>query len=269
MIDLLFIKAIILGIVEGATEFIPVSSTGHLIIAREWLGWNDDRADVFIVFIQLPAILAVVWMYRQKIWDVVRTLRSRWESRRLAYNLVLGTLPAAIIGLPTEKWVEANLYTVPTVAAALIVGGLLIFLIEAKHHRTTVFNVDDIPIKLAIGVGMIQVLAMLWPGLSRSGATIMGGLLLGMSRLAAAEFSFFLAIPAMIGATAVKMWQFRETMTVADVPIFAIGAVVSFISALIAIRALIKFVSNHTFRSFAWYRIAIGVLLLLTFWGPL
>ena len=132
-----------------------------------------------------------------------------------------------------------------------------------------VFSVDDIPIRLAIGVGMIQVLAMLWPGLSRSGATIMGGLMLGLSRVAATEFSFFLAIPAMFGATAVKMWEFRTAMTAADVPIFAIGAVVSFLSALVAIKALISFVSQHTFRGFAWYRIAVGILLLLVFWGPL
>ena len=265
MIDLPLIKAFILGIVEGATEFIPVSSTGHLIIASDWLNWSDARADFFIVFIQLPAILAVVWMYRRKIWDVVRTLPSRWESRRLAYNLVLGTLPAVIVGLPTDRWVEEHLYRVETVAAALIVGGLLIFWIEAKHHRTYVHNVDDIPIRLAIGVGMIQVLAMLWPGLSRSGATIMGGLLLGLSRVAATEFSFFLAIPAMFGATGVKMWEYREMMTVADLPIFAVGAVVSFISALVAIRALIAFVSAHSFRGFAWYRIGLGVILLLFF----
>lgn len=261
MIDLLYIKAIILGLIEGATEFIPVSSTGHLIIAGEWLNWNDRRADVFIIFIQLPAILAVVWLYRKKIWDVVRTLPSRWESRRLAYNLILGTLPAVIIGLPTDRWVEANLYNVPSVATALIVGGLLIFWIEARHHRTTVNSVDDIPIKLAIGVGMIQVLAMLFPGLSRSGATIMGGLLLGLSRVAATEFSFFLAIPAMFGATAVKLWEFRAEMTAADIPVFAIGAVVSFVSALIAIKALIAFVSQHSFRPFGWYRIALGVFL--------
>ncbi|HEX6926469.1 MAG TPA: undecaprenyl-diphosphate phosphatase [Longimicrobiaceae bacterium] len=269
MIDLLLIKAFILGIVEGATEFIPVSSTGHLIIASEWLDWKGDQADVFIVFIQLPAILAVVWLYRKKIWEVIRTLPSRWQSRRLAYNLVLGTLPAVVVGLPTDRWVEEHLYTVPTVAAALIVGGLLIFWIEAKHHRSFVESIDDIPMRLALGVGMIQVLAMLWPGLSRSAATIMGGLLLGLSRVAATEFSFFLAIPAMVGATAVKLWEYRELMTPADVPVFAVGAVVSFVSALIAIRALVAFVSHHSFRGFAWYRIAIGVLLLFVFWGPL
>lgn len=269
MIDLLLIKAAVLGLVEGLTEFIPVSSTGHLIIAREWLNWTDRRADVFIIFIQLPAILAVVWHYRRKIWDVTRTLGNRWESRRLAYNLVIGTLPAVIIGLPTDTWVEENFYSILTVAAALVAGGLLILWIEKGKHVVTVGTVDDIPIRMALGVGLIQVLAVLFPGISRSGATIMGGLILGMSRVAATEFSFFLAIPAMFGATAIKLLEARDALSFADLPVFAVGAVVSFISALVAIRALIAFVSAHTFRGFAWYRIAFGGLLFMVYWGVL
>jgi undecaprenyl-diphosphatase len=266
---LLLWKALILGLVEGATEFIPVSSTGHLILAREWLNWKDTRSDVFIVFIQLPAILAVVWMYRKKIWDVVGTLGSREPSRRLALNLVIGTLPAVIIGLPTDDWVEAHLYNVVSVATALVVGGLAILLIERREHPSHVRTVDDIPLKLAIGVGLFQVLAVLFPGVSRSAATIMGGLLLGLSRLAATEFSFFLAIPAMVGATAIKLWDYKEHLTVADLPVFAVGAVVSFVSALLVIRGLIRLVSRSTFIPFAWYRIVLGVVLIAVYWNEI
>jgi undecaprenyl-diphosphatase len=262
-------RAAILGVVEGATEFIPVSSTGHLILAREWLNWTDARADAFIIFIQLPAILAVVWLYRAKLWEVARTLDSRPESRRLVYNVLLGTLPAVVIGLPTDEWVERHLYAPIPVAAALIVGGLAILWIERWKHTVRVPTVDTIPIRLALGVGMFQVLAVLFPGVSRSGATIMGGLVLGLSRIAATEFSFFLAIPAMFGATALKLWEGREVLSVADLPVFAVGAVVSFVSAVIVIRALIAFVSNNTFIPFAWYRIALGALLFVMYWGTL
>lgn len=264
----LFVKAIILGLVEGATEFIPVSSTGHLIVAREWLNWTDARSDVFIIFIQLPAILAVVWMYRRKIADVVSTLGSREESRRLAYNLILATLPAVIIGLPTEALVEQYMYGVLPVALALIVGGIAIFLIERRHRpeHVRIATVDDIPIRLAIFVGCIQVLAVVFPGVSRSGATILGGLLLGLSRLAATEFSFFLAIPAMFGATIMKLYGARDLLTVNDVPLFVVGGLVSFLSALYVIRALLNFVSRNTFIPFAWYRVGFGILLLILYW---
>ncbi len=264
----LFVKAIILGLVEGATEFIPVSSTGHLIVAREWLNWTDARSDVFIIFIQLPAILAVVWMYRRKIADVVTTLGSREESRRLAYNLILATLPAVIIGLPTEALVEQYMYGVLPVALALVVGGIAIFLIERRHRpeHVRIATVDDIPIRLAIFVGCIQVLAVVFPGVSRSGATILGGLLLGLSRLAATEFSFFLAIPAMFGATVMKLYGARDLLTVNDVPLFVVGGLVSFLSALYVIRALLSFVSRNTFIPFAWYRVGFGILLLILYW---
>lgn len=264
----LFVKAIILGLVEGATEFIPVSSTGHLIVAREWLNWTDARSDVFIIFIQLPAILAVVWMYRRKIADVVTTLGSREESRRLAYNLILATLPAVIIGLPTEALVEQYMYGVLPVALALVVGGIAIFLIERRHRpeHVRIATVDDIPIRLAIFVGCIQVLAVVFPGVSRSGATILGGLLLGLSRLAATEFSFFLAIPAMFGATVMKLYGARDFLTVNDVPLFVVGGLVSFLSALYVIRALLSFVSRNTFIPFAWYRVGFGILLLILYW---
>src|SRR5690606_8233463 len=218
-------------------------------------------------FFQLPAILAVVWHYRAKIAGVVRTLGARWESRRLADNLVIGTLPAVVIRLPTDRWVEEHLYSLPTLAVALVIGCLLILWSEPAQHRVTASTVDDIPVRIALGVGLIQVLAVIFPGMSRSGATIMGGLVLGMSRVAATEFSFFLAIPAMTGATAIKLWEARDALSLADAPVFALGGAVSFVSALLVIRALLAFVSNNTFRPFAWYRIALGLLLLVWYWS--
>jgi undecaprenyl-diphosphatase len=265
----LLAKAVVLGLVEGATEFIPVSSTGHLIVAREWLNWTDERADVFIIFIQLPAILAVVWMYRAKIFHVVKTLGSREQSRRLAWNLIIATIPAVVIGLPTEDWVDAHLYNTVSVAIALILGGIAIFAIERWRREVRVLTVDDIPVKLALLIGIFQVLAVIFPGVSRSGATILGGLSLGLSRAAATEFSFFLAIPAMFGATIVKLIGARDLLTASDAPIFLAGAVVSFLSALYVIRALLAFVSKNTFIPFAWYRIGFGVLLLILYWRGL
>jgi undecaprenyl-diphosphatase len=172
-----------------------------------------------------------------------------------------------VIGLPTDQWVESHLYNPIAVSTALVVGGLLILWIERVRHRVTVEDVDDVPIRLALGVGIIQVLAVLFPGVSRSGATIMGGLVLGLSRVAATEFSFFLAIPAMFGATAVKLWEARDLLTVADAPAFAVGGVVSFLSALLVIRALLRFVSRHDFRGFAWYRIAFGLVIIAFYWN--
>jgi undecaprenyl-diphosphatase len=262
------LKAAVLGLVEGITEFIPVSSTGHLILVQNWLGLAGDRKwNAFIVFIQLPAILAVVWLYRQKIIDVVRGLRSDPSSRRLAISLVLATLPAAIIGFPTEDWVERHLFRPFPVAMALVVGGIAILLIERYFTRPRIDDVDAIPVKTAVGIGFMQVLAMLFPGLSRSGATIMGGMTLGLSRTAATEFSFFLAIPAMLGASIVKMGDVADVMTAEDIPVFAVGSIVSFLSALVVIRALIRYVSRNTFTPFAWYRIVFGIILLAIYWN--
>ena len=262
------LKAAILGLVEGITEFLPVSSTGHLILVQSWLGLSGDRKwNAFIIFIQLPAILAVVWLYRKKIFDVVRGLRSDPSSRRLTISLILATLPAAIIGIPTEDWVERHLFRPFPVALALVLGGVAILLIERYFTRPRIEDVDSIPVKTAVGVGFMQVLAMLFPGLSRSGATIMGGMTLGLSRTAATEFSFFLAIPAMLGASIVKMGDVADVMTTADIPVFAVGAIVSFLSALVVIRALIRYVSRNTFTPFAWYRIVFGIILLAVYWN--
>lgn len=260
------VDAVILGVVEGATEFIPVSSTGHLILAQNWLGFTGTKENAFIIFIQLGAILAVLWMYRRKFAEVVTTLPSREPSRRLALNLVIATLPAVVIGLPTEDWIEANLFRPVVVAAVLVLGGVAILLIERRRRTPDVEAVDDLSWKLALGVGLFQVLAILFPGLSRSGATIMGGLLLGMSRPAATEFSFFLAVPAMLGASIIKLSGVADVLTTADIPVFATGFVVAFASALVVIRWLVGFVSKHTFTGFAWYRIAFGIALLLLMW---
>lgn len=262
----LFLKAVILGLVEGATEFIPVSSTGHLILAQDWLNFQGHKENAFIIFIQLGAILAVVWVYRAKILNVLRTWRTP-ESRRLMINLVIATIPAVVIGLPTDDWIEAHLFKPFPVALALVVGGVAILLVERMVKRHTVESVDDIPLSKALGVGLFQVLAILWPGMSRSGATILGGLGLGLSRTAATEFSFFLAIPAMLGATIIKMGDIMDVATASDVPVFATGFIVAFLSALVVIRKLIAYVSKNTFRPFAWYRIVIGVVLVAWYWN--
>jgi undecaprenyl-diphosphatase len=259
-------KAAVLGVVEGATEFIPVSSTGHLILFQDWLGFQGPKENAFIIFIQLGAILAVVWMYRAKIVHVLRTWRDP-VSRRLMLNIVIATLPAVIVGVPTEEWIEAHLFRPFPVALALVVGGVAILLVERAFRKPSVQEVDDIPVAKAIGVGCFQVLAMLWPGLSRSGATIMGGLSLGLSRKAATEFSFFMAIPAMFGATLIKMGDIADVTTAADIPVFATGFVVAFASALLVIRWLIAFVSSNSFAGFAWYRIVLGIVLLVFYWG--
>jgi len=262
----LFLKAVILGLVEGATEFIPVSSTGHLILFQDWLNFEGKKENAFIIFIQLGAILAVVWVYRQKIADVLRTWRTP-KSRGLMINLVVATIPAVVIGVPTEEWIEARLFKPFPVALALVVGGIAILLVERYCRRPTVESVDDIPLSKAVGVGLFQVLAMIWPGFSRSGATIMGGLGLGLSRTAATEFSFFMAIPAMLGASLIKMGDIMDVATAADVPVFATGFIVAFISALVVIRGLLAYVSKNDFKPFAWYRIAIGIVLIAWYWN--
>ena len=262
----LLIKAIILGLVEGATEFIPVSSTGHLILVQNWLNFTGEKENAFIIFIQLGAILAVLWLYRVKLWQVAVRWPHDEKARRLIINLILGTLPAVVIGLPTEDWIEAHLFKPLPVALALVVGGVAILLIERWHKRVTVATVDDIPLAKALGVGAIQVLAILFPGISRSGATIIGGLTLGLSRVAATEFSFFLAIPALFGATLIKLMDARDVISTADLPLFAVGFVVAFVSALVVIRWLVTLVAHRSFTGFAWYRIIFGLTLLLLFW---
>lgn len=257
----LLLKAALLGLVEGATEFIPVSSTGHLILASEWLGLVDERAKTFDIFIQLGAILAIVWIYRNRLARSVADARNDPDSRRFLLNLMVAFLPAAVVGFLTHEWIKSELFNPGVVAIALIAGGILILLIERWPPQTRVHHVGGIPPRLALGIGMAQVLSLI-PGTSRSGATIMGGYALGLSRTAATEFSFFLAIPTMLAATVYDLLKSWSVLSVTDIPMFAVGFIVSFVSAVIVVKAFLTYVSNHTFGVFAWYRIALGVILL-------
>jgi undecaprenyl-diphosphatase len=258
----LLLKAALLGLVEGATEFIPVSSTGHLILASDWLGLVDERAKTFDIFIQLGAILAIVWIYRVRLARWVGDARTDPGSRRFLLNVILAFLPAAIVGFLAHEWIKSRLFNPDVVAVALIAGGVVILLIERWPPKSRVHDVAGIPPRLALGIGMAQVLSLI-PGTSRSGATIMGGYALGLSRTAATEFSFFLAIPTMLAATMYDLLKSWSVLAVTDIPMFAVGFIVSFVSAVVVVKAFLTYVSNHTFRVFAWYRIAIGVVLLL------
>lgn len=261
-----WLRALILGLVEGATEFIPVSSTGHLILVGHWLRFTGTRAAVFEVVIQLGAILAVVWQYRAMLLHLVRHLSTDAAARRLVLALVVAFLPAAVIGLLTHKWIQAHLFRPLTVAWALVVGGVLILVVERMHPPARARSMGEIGLRTAFGIGLAQVLA-LFPGMSRSAATIMGGLALGVERPAATEFSFLLALPVMFAASGLDLVSYRSVLSTADVPIFAIGLVTAFFSALVVIRVLIRFVASHTFARFAWYRIALGGALLLAMYG--
>ena len=259
----LLLKGAILGLVEGATEFIPVSSTGHLIVVSNWLGLVDERAKTFDVFIQLGAILAIVWLYRARLWRTLVAARHQAASRGFLGNLLIAFLPAAIIGVLTHEWIKVRLFNPTVVAVALVVGGVLILLIERWAPAPKVNDVNEVPARTAFGIGLAQVLALI-PGTSRSGATIMGGYALGLSRIAATEFSFFLAIPVMFAATLYDLMKSWSVLAPSDIPVFAIGFMVSFVSALIVVKAFLSYVSGHTFRVFAWYRIAFGAVLLLS-----
>ena len=256
-------SALILGIVEGLTEFLPVSSTGHLILVGQLLGFTGEKAKVFMIAIQLAAIFAVVWEYRARLSHVATTLHTEPASRRLAVNLMVGFLPAAVLGFLFYKEIKAYLFKPIVVASALVIGGVLILWAERRRHTVTTETVDDLNWRRALTVGFAQALAMI-PGTSRSGATIIGGLFLGMSRRAAAEFSFFLAIPTMFAATAYDFYKNWRLFDVQDIPLFAIGGGAAFVSALIAVRTLIKFVSRHDYTVFAWYRIVFGGVVLAT-----
>ena len=263
MDTILLVKAAILGIVEGLTEFLPVSSTGHLIIAGDLLDFNDQRAKVFEIAIQLAAILAVVWEYRVKIAEVLLGLPSQPGSRRFALNLVIAFLPSAVLGLLLAGYIKAYLFNPLTVATAFIVGGVLILWAERRDHQVRVYSVDDMTWRDALKVGFAQSLAMI-PGTSRSGATIIGGLFFGLERRVATEFSFFLAIPTMFAATFYDVYKHREVLSLDDLPLFLVGGVTSFVSAFLAVRGLLRYISRHDFTLFAWYRIAFGIVVLAT-----
>ncbi|MEO6018259.1 MAG: undecaprenyl-diphosphate phosphatase [Polaromonas sp.] len=269
MDTVLLIKAAIMGIVEGLTEFLPISSTGHLILAGALLGFDDDKAKVFDIAIQTGAIFAVMLVYWQKIRDTLVALPSQRQAQRFALNVLIGFLPAAVIGLLVYKTIKAYLFTPGVVAAAFIVGALIILWVEKKAKLAPrIQEVDDMTPLDALKVGLVQCLGMI-PGTSRSGATIIGGMLLGLSRKAATEFSFFLAMPTLVGAAVYSLYKERALLSMADLPLFAVGLVFSFISAWLCVRWLLRYISTHSFVPFAWYRIAFGVVVLATAWSGL
>ena len=259
----LLLKALILGIVEGLTEFLPVSSTGHLIVVGDLLNFNEDREKVFMIAIQLGAILAICWEYRRKIIDVATGIGSNESANRFVMNLMIAFMPAAILGLLFIDVIKQYLFNPLSVATALVVGGFVILWAERRDHVIEVEQVDEMGWKHALKVGCAQCLALI-PGTSRSGATIIGGLLFGLSRKAATEFSFFLAIPIMFAATFYDVYRNREILEFDDLSMFAVGFIAAFFSALLAVRALIRFISNHDFTFFAYYRIVFGCIILLT-----
>lgn len=263
MDTLLLIKALILGIVEGLTEFLPISSTGHLILAGDLLDFNDDRGKLFEIVIQSGAILAVVWEYRARIAGVLTGLGKDRLANRLTLNLAIAFLPLAVLGLLFKKAIEANLFKPVPVALAFIVGAFVILWAERREHKIRVETVDDMTPLDALKLGFAQAFALI-PGTSRSGATIIGGLLFGLSRKAATEFSFFLAIPTLFAATAYNLYKERALLNADDLGMWAVGFVSAFISAFLCVRWLLRYISSHDFTAFAWYRIAFGIVVLAT-----
>jgi undecaprenyl-diphosphatase len=259
----LFLHALILGIVEGLTEFLPVSSTGHLILVGDLLKFNDERGKLFEIVIQSGAILAVCWEYRAKIGVVLRGLPSGMTAQRFALNLVIAFLPLAILGLLFGKAIKAHLFQPVPVALAFIIGAFIILWAEKRDHRIRIHSVDDIQPLDALKLGIAQAFALI-PGTSRSGATIIGGLLFGLSRRAATEFSFFLAIPTLGLATIYQLYKERALLQWSDLDMWLVGFVASFVSAFLCVRWLLRFISTHDFTPFAWYRIVFGLVVIAT-----
>ena len=272
------IDALVLGIVEGLTEFLPVSSTGHLILTASLLDMTGETAKVFEIAIQTGAMFAVVWEYRARLGAAVAGLGDQAPAQRFVRNLLIAFVPAVVLGLAFGSTIKAHLFRPVPVALAFIVGGLIILWVERRHHAAfgerdlegrrlaRVETVDDMSALNALKVGLMQCAALI-PGTSRSGATIIGSMLFGFSRKAATEFSFFLGIPTLMGAGAYSLYKQRHALSLADLPMFAVGLAFAFLSALLCIRWLIRYVSSHDFRVFAWYRIAFGAVVLLTAWG--
>ena len=263
----LAIKAFIMGLVEGFTEFLPISSTGHLILAGSLLDFSGEKEKVFDIAIQSGAMLSVVWVYRAKIWSVLRGLFSERASQKFALNIIIASLPAIIIGLMFHKKIKELLFSPVPVALAFIIGGVIILWVE-RHHKNNpidyrVNSVDELSVLDAFKVGCAQVLAMI-PGTSRSGSTIIGGLIFGLSRKAATEFSFFMAMPILFGAGAYSLYKERAILSAADLPLFGIGSFAAFISAFLCVRWLLRYISTHDFTAFAWYRIAFGIFIVIS-----
>jgi undecaprenyl-diphosphatase len=262
----LLVKAAIMGIVEGLTEFLPISSTGHLILAGHLLGLSGERDKVFEIAIQTGAILAVILVYWQKIRDTIVRLPGEREAQRFALNVLIAFLPAVVLGLALGKIIKAHLFTPGVVATTFILGAFVILWAEGRRHPPVrIQEVEDMRWTDALKVGLVQCLALV-PGTSRSGATIIGGMLLGLSRKAATDFSFYLAIPTLIGAGVYSLYKERGALSAEDLPMFLVGLLFSFVSAWLCVRWLLRYISTHSFTPFAWYRIAFGVLVLLTSW---
>jgi undecaprenyl-diphosphatase len=267
---LLAIKAIIMGLVEGFTEFLPISSTGHLILAGSLLDFTGEKVKVFEIAIQAGAMLAVMWEYRERIARVLSGMFTERRQQKFVINLIVAFLPAALLGLVFAKAIKAELFKPVPVALAFIIGGLVILWVERKPkgaqtglpmHR--VETVDEMTVLDALKIGCAQAFALI-PGTSRSGATIIGGMLFGLSRKAATEFSFFLAIPTLLAATVYSVYKERALLSVADLPMFGIGGLAAFVSAFLCVRWLLRYISSHDFTIFAWYRIVFGVIVLIT-----
>jgi undecaprenyl-diphosphatase len=265
-------KAAVMGVVEGLTEFLPISSTGHLILAGSLLGFDDDKAKVFDIAIQTGAIFAVILVYWQKIRDTVLALPSDRQAQRFALNVLIAFLPAVILGLLFGKAIKAHLFTPVVVASTFILGGFIILWAERRQANNPtlarIHAVEEMTPLDALKVGLAQCLAMI-PGTSRSGATIIGGMLLGLSRKAATEFSFYLAIPTLIGAGVYSLYKERALLALSDAPLFLVGLVVSFFSAWLCIRWLLRYIATHSFAGFAYYRIFFGAVVLATAWSGL
>jgi undecaprenyl-diphosphatase len=265
----LLVKAAVMGVVEGLTEFLPISSTGHLILAGSLLGFDDDKAKVFDIAIQTGAILAVIIVYWQKIRSTLIALPTQQQAQRFALNVLIAFLPAVVLGLLFGKAIKANLFTPAVVASTFILGGFVILWAERRTQAVVrIHEVEQMSPMDAIKVGLAQCLAMI-PGTSRSGATIIGGMLFGLSRKAATDFSFYLAIPTLIGAGAYSLYKERALLSMGDLPLFAVGLLFSFISAWLCVRWLLKYISTHDFTPFAWYRIVFGIVVLATAWSGL
>ena len=266
----LLIKAAIMGLVEGLTEFLPISSTGHLILAGALLGFDDDKAKVFDIAIQTGAIFAVILVYWQKIRDTVLALPSSQQAQRFALNVLIAFIPAVVLGLLFGKAIKAHLFTPVVVASTFIIGGFIILWAERRQEKNPsvarIHDVESMTPLDALKVGLAQCLAMI-PGTSRSGATIIGGMLLGLSRKAATDFSFYLAIPTLIGAGVYSLYKERALLSLADVPLFGVGLLVSFFSAWLCIRWLLRYIASHSFAGFAYYRIGFGLVVLATAWS--
>ena len=254
-----------MGVVEGLTEFLPVSSTGHLILAGSLLNFNDPRGKLFEIVIQSAAILAVVWEYRSRIGRVLAGAGSDPTARRLLINVAIAFLPLAVLGLAFGKLLKAHLFNAPTVATTFILGAFVILWAERRQHAIRVHSVDEMTPLDALKVGLAQALALI-PGTSRSGATIIGGMLFGLSRQVATEFTFFLAIPTLAAAGAYSLFKERALLSADDLGMWTVGMVTSFVSAFFCVRWLLRYVSTHSFVPFAWYRIAFGLVVLLTWW---